>query len=78
MFNPTESWQTINIVNGHGKHFVYYMFSDSSKRIINFLIFLLGTKEEAAIFVIDFEITSKLSKFQKVKWRDLYSPEANF
>ncbi|KAG4072565.1 hypothetical protein HA402_004654 [Bradysia odoriphaga] len=68
VFNPAESWQTVNIVNGHGKHFVYYMYSDSTKKVINFLIYLLGTKKDAGIFLIDFEIISKLCKFQKIKF----------
>ncbi|XP_037049656.1 uncharacterized protein LOC119083952, partial [Bradysia coprophila] len=68
VFNPTESWQTINIVNGHGKHFVYYMYSDSTKKVINFLIYLLGTKKDAGLFLIDFEIISKLCTFQKIKF----------
>lgn len=65
-FNPAESWHSLNIVNGYGKHFVYYMYSDSTKKLIYFIIYLLGTKEDARNYLIDFEITSKLSNFQKV------------
>lgn len=65
-FNPTESWHSINIVNGYGKHFVYYMYSDSAKKLIYFTIYLLGTKADARNYLIDFEIMSKSSTFQKV------------
>lgn len=65
-FNPTESWHSLNIVNGYGKHFVYYMYSDSAKKLIYFIIYLLGFKEDAQNYVIVFEIISKSSPFEKV------------
>lgn len=65
-FNPTESWHSINIVNGHGKHFVYYMYSDAAKKLIYFTIYLLGLKADARNYLIEFEIMSKSSSFQKV------------
>lgn len=65
-FNPTESWNSINLVKGYGKHFVYYMYSDSVKKLIYVVIYLLGLKEEATNYLIEFEIISKSSKFQKV------------
>ncbi|XP_037052520.1 uncharacterized protein LOC119086051 [Bradysia coprophila] len=44
------------------------MYSDSTKKVINFLIYLLGTKKDAGLFLIDFEIISKLCTFQKIKF----------
>lgn len=43
------------------------MYSDAIKKVIHFLIYLLGTKKDASVFVIDFEIVSKSSSFQKVR-----------
>lgn len=65
-FNPTESWHSINIVNGYGKHFVYYMYSNSAKKLIYFIIYLLGLKEEAQQYVIVFEIIAKSSSLETV------------
>lgn len=66
-FNRTESWHSVNIVNGYGKNFVYYMYSDADKKLIYCVIYLLGTKEDARNYLIDFEIISKSSAFQKVR-----------
>ncbi|KAJ6648580.1 E3 ubiquitin-protein ligase siah-1 [Pseudolycoriella hygida] len=67
-FNPTESWKSINLVKAYGKHFIYYMYSDSAKRLIYFIIYLLGFKEDAKNYLIDFEIISKSSSFEKIKF----------
>lgn len=65
-FNTAESWHSVNLVNAFGSHFVYYMFSDSTKKLIYFIIYLLGLREDAQNYVISFEIISKSSSFEKV------------
>lgn len=59
LFNDDEhTIVSMNLVNAFSRHFVFYYQSNSTKKMVNFMIFLLGRKEDAVHYYIEFVIKS--------------------
>lgn len=56
----------MNLIEAFNKKFVFYYYADYGKKIVYFLIYLIGRKDDANKYIIDFEIVIPNNDFRKV------------
>lgn len=66
-FLPAQNRQTINLVDAFNKKFIFIHSSKSNSPNVSFMIFLLGCKQDAAKYLIDFELKQGLRKIKFVE-----------
>lgn len=65
-FKSDVTYSTLNLVDACRRKFVFYYNSNSSTQMVYFIIFLIGSKDEASQYVYEFEIKSPAEKYRKV------------
>lgn len=65
-FDEKNTIGTVNMINAFNKMFVFHYFSDSKTKMIYFLIYLIGRKEDAEHFTYEFVIKSPNEKYKMV------------
>lgn len=79
-FKSDVTYSTLNLVDACGRKFVFYYNSNSNTQMVYFIIFLIGSKDEASQYVYEFEIKSPAEKYRKViiKYNLIQESEINY
>lgn len=66
-FQSGQNQQIINIIDAFNKKFIFFHSSKSDSPNVSFMIFLLGRKQDADKYLIDFELKQDLRKIKFVE-----------
>lgn len=78
MFNDQNGYSSLNLISAFNRRFVFYYHSNLQTKMVIFIIYLLGRKEDAQHYFTEFKIKSPAAKIEKVSCLLLNSKQCIF